>query len=98
MLKSKLEVQYASKKENQQREIDDLRAELERKSKDHAKLSSAMNDLKAANDQLQVNKYAVLLYVQCTPLMLFIIHRSSFLNNHLKSQPIFLKRKEIWNV
>ncbi|KAG1090717.1 hypothetical protein G6F42_019621 [Rhizopus arrhizus] len=52
-LKSKLEHQYASKKENQQREIDELKLELEKKAADHAKMTSAMNDLKTANDQLQ---------------------------------------------
>lgn len=54
-LKSKLEMQYASKKESQQREIEELRSELEKKTIEHSKLSTAMNDLKSANDQLQVN-------------------------------------------
>lgn len=53
-LKSKLEMQYASKKESQQREIEELRSELEKKTTEHSKLSTAMNDLKSANDQLQV--------------------------------------------
>lgn len=53
-LKSKLEMQYASKKESQQREIEELRSELEKKTIEHSKLSTAMNDLKSANDQLQV--------------------------------------------
>ncbi|KAI9011940.1 hypothetical protein CLU79DRAFT_437819 [Phycomyces nitens] len=52
-LKGKLETQYASKKEMQQKEIEDLKSELDRKSQDHQKLSSAMADLKTANDQLQ---------------------------------------------
>ncbi|KAG2190457.1 hypothetical protein INT46_010575 [Mucor plumbeus] len=52
-LKSKLENQYASKKENQQREIEELKSELEKKATDHAKMTTAMNDLKTANDQLQ---------------------------------------------
>ncbi|KAG2211268.1 hypothetical protein INT47_006388 [Mucor saturninus] len=53
-LKSKLEMQYASKKESQQREIEELRSELEKKTIEHSKLSTAMNDLKSANDQLQI--------------------------------------------
>ncbi|KAI8379311.1 kinesin heavy chain [Radiomyces spectabilis] len=52
-LKAKLEAQYAAKKEMQQKEIDDLKQELDRKNENHQKLSNAMADLKAANDQLQ---------------------------------------------
>ncbi|RCI06036.1 hypothetical protein CU098_012332 [Rhizopus stolonifer] len=52
-LKQKLEFQYNTKRETQQREIEELKAELEKKSNEHVKLSTAMNDLKAANDQLQ---------------------------------------------
>ncbi|KAF7731242.1 hypothetical protein EC973_000658 [Apophysomyces ossiformis] len=52
-LKGKLEAQYASKKEMQQKEIDDLKRELDRKNDDHHKLSKSMADLKSANDQLQ---------------------------------------------
>jgi kinesin family protein 5 len=59
MFQSKLELQYNTKKENQHREIEELRLELEKKSEDHAKLSTAMNDLKAANDQLQASTQAL---------------------------------------
>ncbi|KAI9033826.1 kinesin heavy chain [Phycomyces nitens] len=52
-LKSKLELQYATKKETQQKEIDELKHELDRKNDHHQKLSTAMSDLKSANDQLQ---------------------------------------------
>ncbi|KAI9481665.1 MAG: kinesin heavy chain [Benjaminiella poitrasii] len=52
-LKSKLEHQYLAKREIQQREIEELRNELEKKTEDHAKLVAATNDLKAANDRLQ---------------------------------------------
>lgn len=52
-LKTKLEAQYAEKKEVQQKEIDDLKRELDRKQSGHEKLSAAMTDLRAANDQLQ---------------------------------------------
>ncbi|KAI7885574.1 kinesin heavy chain [Lichtheimia hyalospora FSU 10163] len=52
-IKSKLEATHAAKKEIQQKEIEDLKKELERKNQDHQKLSSAMADLKAANEQLQ---------------------------------------------
>ncbi|KAI9279499.1 kinesin heavy chain [Umbelopsis sp. AD052] len=49
----KLESQYASKKELQEKEVEQLKQEVERKSNDFEKLSSAMADLKAANDELQ---------------------------------------------
>ncbi|ORZ22383.1 kinesin heavy chain [Absidia repens] len=52
-LKSKLESQYTAKRETQQKEIDDLKKELDRKNDSHQKLSSALTDLKAANDLLQ---------------------------------------------
>ncbi|CAO3592123.1 unnamed protein product [Absidia cylindrospora] len=52
-LKGKLEAQYAVKREVQQKEIDELKKELDRKNDSHQKLSSALTDLKAANDQLQ---------------------------------------------
>ncbi|KAI7872873.1 kinesin heavy chain [Spinellus fusiger] len=52
-LKGKLESQYANKKEIQQKEIEDLKDELERKNQDHQKLSTAMSDLKLVNDKLQ---------------------------------------------
>ncbi|CAO3594903.1 unnamed protein product [Absidia cylindrospora] len=52
-LKSKLESQYTSKREIQQKEIDDLKKEVDRKNDSHQKLSSALTDLKAANDLLQ---------------------------------------------
>ncbi|KAI8142851.1 kinesin heavy chain [Fennellomyces sp. T-0311] len=52
-IKSKLEAAHNAKKEVQQKEIDDLRLELERKQQTHERLSKAMSDLKAANDELQ---------------------------------------------
>jgi kinesin family protein 5 len=51
----KLESQYASKKELQEKEVEQLKQEVERKNNDFEKLSSAMADLKAANDELQVS-------------------------------------------
>ncbi|KAI8967405.1 P-loop containing nucleoside triphosphate hydrolase protein [Mycotypha africana] len=52
-LKSKLEQQYAAKRESQQREIDQLKSDLEEKTAEHTKLDTAINDLKAANEKLQ---------------------------------------------
>lgn len=52
-LKSKLESQYNAKREMQQKEIDELKNELERKNQSHQKLSTALADLRSANDQLQ---------------------------------------------
>ncbi|CAO3685378.1 unnamed protein product [Umbelopsis ramanniana] len=52
-LKVKLESQYASKKELQEKEVEQLKQEVERKNNDFEKLSSAMADLKTANDELQ---------------------------------------------
>ncbi|KAI8093477.1 kinesin heavy chain [Halteromyces radiatus] len=52
-LKGKLETQYNAKREMQQKEIDELKKELDRKTESHQKLSSALADLKTANDQLQ---------------------------------------------
>ncbi|CAO3625301.1 unnamed protein product [Cunninghamella echinulata] len=52
-LKAKLEAQYNAKRDMQQKEIDELKHELERKNQSHQKLSSALADLRSANDQLQ---------------------------------------------
>lgn len=65
-----METQYTSKKENQQREIEELKLELEKKTSEHAKLSSAMNDLKAANDQLHVNTSPNLEFLVLSPYSL----------------------------
>ncbi len=43
-----------TRKESQQREIDQLKLELEQKTNEHTKLSTTIHDLKTANDQLQV--------------------------------------------
>lgn len=40
-----------------QSEINELKRELERKKDSHQKLSSALTDLKKANDQLQVKEH-----------------------------------------
>ncbi|KAI9313464.1 kinesin heavy chain [Dichotomocladium elegans] len=53
-IKNKLEATHLAKKEMQQKEIEELKKELEHKSQEHARLASAMADLKAANDQLQL--------------------------------------------
>jgi kinesin family protein 5 len=53
-LKAKLESQYAAKKELQEKEVEQLKQEVERKHTDFEKLSAAMTDLKTANDELQV--------------------------------------------
>ncbi|RUS19784.1 kinesin heavy chain [Endogone sp. FLAS-F59071] len=53
-LKNKLESSFTAKKEMQQKEIEELKNELERKTDEHHKLSSAMTELKRANEQLQV--------------------------------------------
>ncbi|KAI9305139.1 kinesin heavy chain [Cunninghamella echinulata] len=52
-LKAKLEAQYNAKRDMQQKEIDELKHELERKNQSHQKLSTALADLRSANDQLQ---------------------------------------------
>lgn len=46
-----------SKKEAQQREIDELKQQLEQKTNEHTRLSTTINDLKSVNDQLQVYIY-----------------------------------------
>lgn len=86
-------MQYASKKESQQREIEELRSELEKKTNDHSKLSTAMNDLKSANDQLQVTKIVSYAYIISNNP-----YRLPFLSNHSENPLIFLKRKRILNV
>ncbi|RUS24034.1 hypothetical protein BC938DRAFT_474227, partial [Jimgerdemannia flammicorona] len=53
-LKNKLELSFTAKKEMQQKEIDELKTELELKTDEYHKLSSALTDLKRANEQLQV--------------------------------------------
>ncbi|GAA5808547.1 hypothetical protein MFLAVUS_001938 [Mucor flavus] len=53
-LKSKLESQYASKKESQEKEIDDLKAEISSKNENLHKLTGSLSALKDANEQLQL--------------------------------------------
>ncbi|CDS09931.1 Putative Kinesin heavy chain [Lichtheimia ramosa] len=52
-LKIKLENEYQSQKEIQQKEINDLKKDLESKTSSHEKLTKAVADLKAANEELQ---------------------------------------------
>ncbi|KAF7727231.1 hypothetical protein EC973_007844 [Apophysomyces ossiformis] len=52
-LKGKLESEYAAKKEMQQKEIEELKKDLELKNEEHSKLSNAMVELKIANEKLQ---------------------------------------------
>ncbi|KAK4521668.1 uncharacterized protein ATC70_004200 [Mucor velutinosus] len=52
-LKSKLEAQYATKKEMQQKEIEDLQQEIAEKNENLHKLTGSLSALKDANDQLQ---------------------------------------------
>lgn len=51
---SKLESQYASKKESQEKEIDDLKAEISSKNENLHKLTGSLSALKDANEQLQL--------------------------------------------
>lgn len=51
-LQSKLEAQYASKKEMQEKEIEDLKQEIATKNENLHKLTGSLSDLKDANDQL----------------------------------------------
>ncbi|GAN05352.1 kinesin heavy chain [Mucor ambiguus] len=51
-LKTKLESQFIMKSQVQQKEIDSLRADMEKKTKEEERLISAMNELQAANDKL----------------------------------------------
>ncbi|KAI9474096.1 MAG: kinesin heavy chain [Benjaminiella poitrasii] len=53
-LKKKLETQYASKKEMQQKEIGDLKQEITERNENIQKLSASLADLKDANDKLQL--------------------------------------------
>ncbi|KAJ8656579.1 hypothetical protein O0I10_007656 [Lichtheimia ornata] len=52
-LKAKLESQYLAKKEMQEREINDLRQELEQKTNEEDKLSATMKELQQVHDDLQ---------------------------------------------
>jgi len=52
-LRSKLEAQYAAKKDVQQKEIDELRQELERKNEELHKISSSLTELKREKEDLQ---------------------------------------------
>ncbi|KAG9295474.1 hypothetical protein G9A89_013503 [Geosiphon pyriformis] len=53
-LRAKLEGQYSAKKEVQQKEIEELKFELEKKNEELHKLNSALGELKRANQELQV--------------------------------------------
>ncbi|GES86895.1 kinesin heavy chain [Rhizophagus clarus] len=52
-LRGKLEAQFVAKKEVQQKEIDELKQELEKKNEELHKLNSALADLKRVNEELQ---------------------------------------------
>jgi kinesin family protein 5 len=52
-LKAKMEAQYNAKREMQQKEIEELRHELERKNDDVHKLNTSLTELKRANEDLQ---------------------------------------------
>jgi kinesin family protein 5 len=52
IIQSKLEAQYASKKEMQEKEIEDLKQEISGKNENLHKLTASLSDLKDANDQL----------------------------------------------
>ncbi|KAL7331339.1 hypothetical protein PS15p_203544 [Mucor circinelloides] len=51
-LKTKLESQFIMKSQVQQKEIDSLKADMEKKTKEEERLMNAMNELQAANDKL----------------------------------------------
>uniref|UniRef100_A0A1D1YRB6 Kinesin-like protein n=1 Tax=Anthurium amnicola TaxID=1678845 RepID=A0A1D1YRB6_9ARAE len=52
-LRGKLEAQFVAKKEVQQKEIDELKQELEKKNEELHKLNSTLADLKRVNEELQ---------------------------------------------
>lgn len=54
IIQIKLENEYQSQKEIQQKEINDLKKDLESKTSSHEKLTKAVADLKTANEELQV--------------------------------------------
>lgn len=98
-IKSKLEATHAAKKEIQQKEIEDLKKELERKNQDHQKLSSAMTDLKAANEQLQVriNGIRIVYLMLMMPFFSFFIrlHWPIKLHLHLPLMVTLARKKRI---
>ncbi|KAL9556454.1 hypothetical protein MBANPS3_001847 [Mucor bainieri] len=51
-LKTKLESQFIMKSQVQQKEIESLKADMEKKTKEEERLMSAMNELQAANEKL----------------------------------------------
>lgn len=51
-LKTKLESQFIMKSQVQQKEIDSLKADMEKKTKEEERLQNAMDELQAANDKL----------------------------------------------
>ncbi|KAK4521793.1 U4/U6 x U5 tri-snRNP complex subunit Prp1 [Mucor velutinosus] len=55
-LKTKLESQFIMKSQVQQKEIDSLKADMEKKTKEEERLISAMNELQAVNDKLMQMK------------------------------------------
>lgn len=65
----------------QQKEIDELKRELERKVATHQKLSTALTDLRAANDQLQVIIKSLLLLV-CNPQYIDFVDRLHCPSSH----------------
>ncbi|CAG8799265.1 16677_t:CDS:2, partial [Dentiscutata erythropus] len=52
-LRGKLEAQFSAKKEVQQKEIEELKQEIEKKNEELHKLYSALTDLKRENEELQ---------------------------------------------
>jgi kinesin family protein 5 len=54
-LKSKIEMQYASKRESQQKELDELKDIIERKNDEIAKLNTSSAELRRANEDLEAS-------------------------------------------
>lgn len=60
-LKSKLEHQYALKRDMQQKELDALRHDMDKKRQEEAKLEQRMKDLQAEHDRLVSSKHSTAL-------------------------------------
>lgn len=89
-IKSKMEATHLAQKEAHQKEIDELKKELDLKSETRERISNAMVDLKAAIEELQVRWGAI---GERRPFFIDIHHhhtqnRANYLSNHLHLLPM----------
>jgi hypothetical protein len=57
LVKNKLEIQYAAKREAQLSEVSDLKQQLELRSNEVRSLNASIDSLKSVNEELKVSRF-----------------------------------------